>query len=160
MEMARTQNMTFLSSHMHNQIHYNGLHKQPKSFIFSMSYRDSSLNQNGRAGSDSRNKGIQFLHCKMYLLIGTTNGRILMNKGKCLELAINSNKCKLNSLDVVNQKIVHRNDPMLIEKLDSCSLIMTSPWKNFNGAAGGGLGIVANSKAEKRHKLNQSTTDY
>lgn len=92
-----------------------------------MSYRDSSSNPNRKAGSDGRNKGIQFLACKMYLLIGTTNGRILMNKCKCLELAINSKKCKLNSLDVVNQKIVHRDDPMLIEKLDGCFLIMTSP---------------------------------
>lgn len=91
-----------------------------------MSYRDSSSNPNRKAGSDGRNKGIQ-LSCKMYLLIGTTKGRILMNKCKCLELAINSKKCKLNSLDVVNQKIVHRDDPMLIEKLDGCFLIMTSP---------------------------------
>lgn len=87
---------------------------------------------------------------KKYLQIGTFNAaRTLREKEKRLEMARNFKKCKLNILGVVDHKIVHKEHHILIEQLDNCTLITTSAWRNSNGAAAGGVGIVVNNKAEK-----------
>ena len=109
----------------------------------------SSSNPLGREGPDGKNKGCKLIKCKTYLQVGTFNARTLKNNQKRMELANNINKCKLNILGIVDHKIVHDDDPTKIENLQRCTLITTSAWRNTNGAAAGGVGILVDSHSEK-----------
>jgi len=64
-------------------------------------------------------------------------------------MANNFNKCKLSILGIVDHKIVHEEEDICFEEQDNCTLITTSAWRNSNGAASGGVGIVVSKKAEK-----------
>ena len=46
-------------------------------------------------------------------------------------------------------KIVHEDDPVLIQELDNCTLITTSAWRSSNGAACGGVGVLVSKNTEK-----------
>ena len=60
-------------------------------------------------------------------------------------MANSFSQCKLNILGIVGYKIVHEEDPILIEHLENCTLITISAWRNNNG----GVGLVVNGFAEK-----------
>eukprot|EP00106_Octopus_bimaculoides_P008133 XP_014775575.1 PREDICTED: uncharacterized protein LOC106872914 [Octopus bimaculoides] len=109
--------------------------------------KGTSLNPTGRQVADSKNRGIKLMNSKKYLQIGTLNVRTLKEKEKRLEMANNFNKCKLNILGVVEHKV--EEDPSLIEQLEGYTLITTGAWRNTNGAAAGGVGLIINSLAEK-----------
>ena len=89
------------------------------------------------------------MNCKKQLQIGTFNARTLRNQEKRLELAHNFNKCKLDILGVVDHKIVHEEEQIRRENLGNCTLITTSTWRNSNGAAAGGVGVLVSRHAEK-----------
>ena len=103
----------------------------------------------GREEAEGKNKGNTLLSCKTYVQVATFNTRTIRTEDKRLELANNFNKCKLDILGIVDHKIVHEDDPVLIQQLDNCMLITTSAWRNSNGAASGGVGVVVSNKAEK-----------
>ena len=52
-------------------------------------------------------------------------------------------------MGIIDHKIVHKNDPVLFQKFDNCTLITTSAWRNSNGAASGGVGLLISKSSEK-----------
>ena len=64
-------------------------------------------------------------------------------------MAINFNESKLSILGIIDHKIVHDEEDTRIEEHVNCVLITTSAWRNSNGAASGGVGLVVSKKAEK-----------
>ena len=110
---------------------------------------DASLNPKGREATDGKNKGKNLLSCKSYHQFATFNTRTLRTADKRPELANNFNKYRLSALGIVDHKIVHEDDPILVQQLDNCTLITTSAWRNSNGAACGGVGIVVSKDAEQ-----------
>ena len=61
----------------------------------------------------------------------------------------NFNKYKLNILGIIDHKIVHKNDQILFQKFDNCTLITTSSWINSNGAASGVIGLLISKTSEQ-----------
>ena len=97
----------------------------------------------------SKDKGIKLLSCKNYIQIATLNVRTIRTPDKLLELANNFNNCNLNILGIIDHKIVHEDDPVLIQQLDNCTLITSSAWRNSNGATSGGVGLLVSKKVEQ-----------
>ena len=63
-------------------------------------------------------------------------------------MANNFNKCRLSILGIIVHMIVHEEEDTRIEEHNNCLLITKSAWRNLNGAASGGVGIVVSKKAE------------
>ena len=109
-----------------------------------------SPNPQGRDATDCRKvKG--FLTCKAHRQVGTLNTRTLSEEYKRKELANIFNKVNLSILAISDHKIVHTKDDDKIKywKLDNCTLITSSAWRNSQGAAVGGIGILLSKQAEK-----------
>ena len=109
-----------------------------------------SPNPQGRDAADCRRvKG--FLTCKEHKQVGTLNTRTLKDEYKRKELANIFNKVNLSILAISDHKIVHTKDDDEVKywSLENCTLITTSAWRNSQGSAVGGVGIVVNKQAEK-----------
>ena len=109
---------------------------------------DIALNPDGRDKSESRTKRNKFLSCKKFVNIATQNVRTLRIHGKQEELAMNFNNLKIDILGIIDHKLVHEDNDVSIKKLDRCTLITTSAWRNANNAASGGVGILVSNKLE------------
>ena len=110
----------------------------------------ASSNPKGRETSEnSKNKGNKLLSCKNYIQIATLNVRTIRTPDKLLELTNNFNNCNLSILGIIDHKIVHEDDPVLTQQLDNCTLITSSAWRNSNGAASGGVGLLVSKKVEQ-----------
>ena len=87
--------------------------------------------------------------CKIYIQIATLNVRTIRTSDNIYEIANNFNKCKLSIHGIIDHKILHKNDHVQIKKLNNGTLITTSTWRNSNGAASGGVGLLINRNMEQ-----------
>ena len=97
---------------------------------------------------DNSNRRAKILSCKHSLNVATMNVRTLRLDSKRIELASNCNNQSINILGVVDHKIVHDDDPVLVQNYGSHVLITTSAWRNSNNAAAGGVGFMISKSAE------------
>lgn len=78
---------------------------------------DTTLNPKERAASDgSGEKRSTFLSCKKLSSISTMNVRTLLLKGKTEELVRNFKNHQCDILGVVDHKLVHKDEEVLIKK--------------------------------------------
>ena len=79
------------------------------------------------------------------------NTRTLSEEYRRKELANIFSKINLSILTISDHKLVHSKDDDEVKywKLENCTLITTSAWRNAQGAAVGGVGIMLNKQAEK-----------
>ena len=103
--------------------------------------------------ADGRNKKsdkqYRLLKCKQTLTISTLNVRTIRQNGKLKELAHLFNTYQQSIIGIIDHKLVHTDDAIKTTNLDKCSLITSSAWRNSNGAASGGIGIVISKMIEK-----------
>ena len=68
-----------------------------------------------------------------------------------MELATVFKQLELTALTISDHKIVHGKDEGEIKywKIEGCTLITSSTWRNGRGAAVGGVGILLDKQAEK-----------
>ena len=99
------------------------------------------------ANSESNKSGNKLLSCKKLVNVATHNVRTLKHQGKTEELAYAFNNANLNILGIVDHKRIHSDETQTI-KLDRCSLITSSAWRNASGAANGGVGLVVSRTTE------------
>ena len=106
-------------------------------------------NPSGPCVADRRSNksGNKLLSCKNETNVATLNVRSLRNQGKIDELAYAFSKAKLNILGIVDHKIVHEEETQT-KKLDKCTLITSSAWRNSKGASSGGVGILVSRTIE------------
>ena len=83
------------------------------------------------SSDNSKNKGKQLLSCKVDIQIATKNVRTIRTRDKICEMVNNVNKYKLNILRIIDHKIVHKNNKVLFQRFDNCTLIKISDWKKF-----------------------------
>ena len=83
--------------------------------------------------------------------MGTLNTRTLKEEAKRLELVNIFKQLDLAILAISDHKIVHNADDDQVKfwKIEDCTLITTSAWRNGIGAAVGGVGVLLNKHAEK-----------
>ena len=107
-------------------------------------------NPHGRGAAD-RQKEKGFLTCKDTKQVGTLNTRTLNDEGKRMELATVFKQIGLSVLTVSDHKIVHGKEDGDIKywKIEGCTLITSSAWRNGRGAAVGGVGVLLDKNAEK-----------
>ena len=55
----------------------------------------------------------------------------------------------MSILGIVDHKIVHEEETVMVKQLDKCTLITTSAWRLSNNAACGGVGVLLNKAAEQ-----------
>ena len=98
-----------------------------------------------------RRKVKGFLNCKTNKQVGTLNTRTIKDEGKRLELVNIFKQLNLSILAISDHKIVHKKEDGQIKywKLEGCTLITTSAWRNGAGAAVGGVGVLLDRQAEK-----------
>ena len=87
------------------------------------------------------------LSCKNVTKVATQNVRTLRHQGKRDELACAFNKANLNILGIVDHKLVH-SEEIKTEDRNKCTLITSSAWRNSNGAASGGVGLLMSKTTE------------
>ena len=87
--------------------------------------------------------------CHNVITIGTLNVRTIQSESKRLELAHLFNLTKQSIVGIIDHKIVHENELIKTQYLDGCALITTSAWRNSNGAASGGIGLIVQRKIEQ-----------
>ena len=99
--------------------------------------------------SKSNKSGNQnnLLSCKNVIKVATQNVRSLFHQGKRDELACAFNKANLNILGIVDHKLVHEEETKT-HYLNKCALVTSSAWRNSNGAASGGVGLLMSKTTE------------
>ena len=96
-------------------------------------------------GNTNRSGTKQLLSCKSIINVATQNVRSLRQQGKCDELACVFSKTNLSIL--VDHKLVH-DEEIQTKQLNKCTLITSSAWRNSNGAANGGVGLLVATRTE------------
>ena len=94
-----------------------------------------------------------FLHSIKSLGTATFSTKLLLyckNSKNSRELANNFNELKLN---IVDHKIVYLDGRTQIELLDNCTQITSTTWRNNNGAAAEGVGILVDNDRPSSFKM-------
>lgn len=94
--------------------------------------------------------------CRNKVTIGFLNVRTIQMEFKRLELTHLFNATKQTILGIADHKIVSEDEEIRTQYLNDCALITSSAWRNSNGAASGGVGLVINKKIE--HLLTEVTS--
>ena len=106
----------------------------------------TSLNPSGMDMADrNRNKGkLTLLNFKKDCNISVMNVRLLRKKSKQEELINQSNNYKIDTLGIVDHKIIH-DDLIEYHEKDNSTLITISATRNANNTPIGGIGLLRNT---------------
>ena len=85
---------------------------------------------------------------KKYTYVATMNVRTIRLTYLRYELGKLFSKLNIDILGIQEHRIVHE-DPIRYEEIMGSTLITSSAWRNEQGAACGGVGVVLNNKAKK-----------
>ena len=117
---------------------------------------DVLSNPGGERGKSGRsmfdrdsNKAVsQPINCKDITNVSFQNVRTIREQHKRIEIANLFNTNKINIMGIADHKIVHSDENILTERLDNCTLITSSAWRNSNNAASGGVGLIVSKAVE------------
>ena len=105
-----------------------------------------------------KNKDIRLLEYKKYIQITKLNVRTIRTPDKLYEMEKKFNGCNLHIIGITDHKIVHK-EKIRIQQCDKYTLITTTVWRNSNGAASEGVGLMVSWKSEKALTKIKSIND-
>jgi len=112
----------------------------------------STPNPSGRVEVDiSVGDKAKLLRCKKEVIISTLNVRTMRDAHKRIELAHNFEEYGIDILGIQEHRIVHE-DILKYEDIQGNTLVTTSAWRNDQGAATGGIGLLLSKRAKKSLK--------
>ena len=119
----------------------------------------STLNPRGRVEVDeSGGNKANLLRCKKEVIISTMNVRTIRESHKQIELGHNFEEFGLDILGIQEHRICH-DESLRYEDLEGKTLVTLTAWRNDQGAATGGIGLLLSKRAKKSLKEVAHHTD-
>jgi len=112
----------------------------------------STSNPSGRVEVDrSVGNRAKLLRCKKEVIISTLNVRTIRESHKRIELEHNFEEYGIDILGIQEHRIVHEEN-LKYEVLEGKTLVTVSAWRNDQGAATGGIGVLLSKRSMKSLK--------
>ncbi|XP_056102439.1 craniofacial development protein 2-like [Rhinichthys klamathensis goyatoka] len=112
----------------------------------------------GRVLSDHITPSNALMRCRRPVVMGTFNACTAREEARLIELAHCAEERGVEILGVQEHRRVHTEDPILYHRVERCTFISASAWKNDSQAATGGVGLMLGPRAHKAlHRVYHHT---
>ena len=113
----------------------------------------------GRVLSDHSTPSNALMRCRRPFVMGTFNACTAREEARLMEVAHCAEEWGVEILGIQEHRIVHPNDPIVYRRVERCTFISASAWRNDAQAATGGVGLMLSSRARKALRRVYHHTD-
>ncbi|KAJ4938949.1 hypothetical protein JOQ06_028414 [Pogonophryne albipinna] len=120
---------------------------------------DNTLNPQGRVLSDHSTPSDALMRCRRTFVMGTFNACTVREEARLVELAHCAEERGVEILGVQEHRGVHTDDRIVYRRVERCTFITASAWRNEAQAATGGVGLMLGPRARKALRQVYHHTD-
>ncbi|KAJ8373004.1 hypothetical protein AAFF_G00272410 [Aldrovandia affinis] len=120
---------------------------------------DWTPNPQGRVQSDHSTPSNALLRCRRPFVMGTFNACTVREEARLVELAHCAEERGVEILGIQEHRRVHTDDRIVYRRVERCTFITASAWRNEAQAATGGVGLMLGSLARKALRRVYHHTD-
>ena len=113
----------------------------------------------GRVLSDHSTPSNALMRCRRPFVMGTFNACTAREEARLMEVAHCAEEWGVEILGIQEHRIVHTNDPIVYRRVERCTFISASAWRNEAQAATGGVGLMLSSRARRALRRVYHHTD-
>ncbi|XP_033990665.1 craniofacial development protein 2-like [Trematomus bernacchii] len=120
---------------------------------------DRTPNQQGRVLSDHSTPSNALMRCRRPFVMGTFNPCTVREEARLVELAHCAGERGVEILGIQEHRRVHTDDRIVYRRVERCTFITASAWRNEAQAATGGVGLMLGPLARKALRRVYHHTD-
>ncbi|XP_075333123.1 uncharacterized protein LOC142391235 [Odontesthes bonariensis] len=113
----------------------------------------------GRVLSDHSTPSNALMRCRRPFVMGTINKSTAREEARLIELAHCAEAQGVEILEMQEHRRVQTDDPIVYSRVERCTFISASAWRNEAQAATGGVGLMLGSRARKALRRVYHHTD-